>query len=991
MNLNGVFGLKKEDLIGLKEGPLEFSRSPAALPETEVRKGKSESAGDDEGLSFLPLKKKAQGFLKSLKGAGNLNVLKKEKKEAGKPTAGGEEIDLKKTFSLAKTFIKKNSRWLVPLLFLIIIIFLSTYLRMIPASLSITDDWAEKTVHDFYRSQLEEQINQQYPHLPEQNRKALVEKGLKEYLVEDKETIEGQIAQLSQQYRSNFLDEKGEIYLSDIDTYLWYSLARNVVTYGHLGDELVDGKPYFSLRNGRLGKESSPQFHPYFTAYLYQFLHFFDQELTLKSVLYLMSVIIIGLGMIPAFFIGRKIAGNTGGLFAAAFLAVNGPLISRTPAGFADTDAYHVFFPLMISWLFLEAYTAQKTRTKVILSLLSGCLVGFYAFAWSGWSFIFLFVLATILMALALKLGLGYLKDRQLNGEWLKKAKAKDSIILFVTFFVSSGIVVAFFKNWGTFFIFFKRIMVFTTLKEVGVKSIWPNVLTTVAEFNTVSFENIINQMGGQFLFCAALIGIILTLVKKTGDKKAVDEKAKNEEREYVYFILLALWLAGAAYSFTKGIRFAVLMAPPFALGLGSAFGFVYEKGSYWVNKSLHLDRNISRFLILIILVLFLISPFDIARNITKYEIPTMNDQWYDTLIKIKEDSASTKAIITSWWDFGHWFVAIAERKVTFDGGDQGERIHWVGRVLRTDDEPEAIGILRMLNCAQETAPHPLDQFTGDNLESIKILYEIFPFSGRDEARKKYQALGLTAEEAEVMLNYTHCPDLIPNYFITSDDMVGKAGVWGHFGSWDFDKAAMYQNTKELPREEAIAYLTENFGLTEEQADQVHSEIQTTKGDQWIAPWPGYLSGWQPCEWLPDGKIRCAGSIQEGNFALRVDLTTLNASFEGTALSPYSLVYATEKGVEEKKFSGQTVGFSLILAPDGEEYKYILADPLQADSMFTRLFFLEGHGLKCFQKFDDVRPFSGGRVITWKVDYDCRQENKVFFADSSSGSSPTSP
>ena len=45
-------------------------------------------------------------------------------------------------------------------------------------------------------------------------------------------------------------------------------------------------------------------------------------------------------------------------------------------------------------------------------------------------------------------------------------------------------------------------------MKEVGVKSIWPNVLTTVAEFNPISFENIINQMGGQLLFVLSIIGI---------------------------------------------------------------------------------------------------------------------------------------------------------------------------------------------------------------------------------------------------------------------------------------------------------------------------------------------------------------------------------------------------------------------------------------------------------------------------------------------------
>ncbi|MBS3127505.1 hypothetical protein J4228_05055 [Candidatus Woesearchaeota archaeon] len=116
-----------------------------------------------------------------------------------------------------------------------------------------------------------------------------------------------------------------------------------------------------------------------------------------------------------------------------------------------------------------------------------------------------------------------------------------------------------------------------------------------------------------------------------------------------------------------------------------------------------------------------------------------------------------------------------------------------------------------------------------------------FSIADKNKAYQKYQELGLTKEQAKTMLEYTHCADLIPNYYITSEDMVGKAGVWGHFGSWDFTKATMYQNTHNLARADAVAYLTTTFNLSEEEADRMYSEIQTTKGDQWIAPWPGYV------------------------------------------------------------------------------------------------------------------------------------------------------
>jgi len=37
--------------------------------------------------------------------------------------------------------------------------------------------------------------------------------------------------------------------------------------------------------------------------------------------------------------------------------------------------------------------------------------------------------------------------------------------------------------------------------------------------------------------------------------------------------------------------------------------------------------------------------------------------------------------------------------------------------------------------------------------------------------------------------------------------------------------------------------------------------------------------------------------------------------------------------------------------------------------------------LKCFSKFDDKRQLTGGRIITWKVDFDCKQKNNVYFVE----------
>ncbi|MAG73319.1 hypothetical protein CL620_03325 [archaeon] len=257
------------------------------------------------------------------------------------------------------------------------------------------------------------------------------------------------------------------------------------------------------------------------------------------------------------------------------------------------------------------------------------------------------------------------------------------------------------------------------------------------------------------------------------------------------------------------------------------------------------------------------------------------------------------------------------------------------------------------------------------------MLYDVFPLN-REEARTKYIENGLSAEQAAVMIETTHCTNLLPNYYITSQDMIGKAGVWGHFGSWDFERATMFQNVNGVPRQQGVTYLQNTFGMSEADANAQYTEIQTANADRWIAPWPGYLGGQRSCQRLSETEHRCIGNVNNQQLSMIVDTELLDIRIEGNDnVKPNSLVYPTATDVLEKKLDGETVGFSLALIPNGANFDFIIADPLQVASTFTKLYFYNGHGMKCFEAFDDVRQVSGGRILTWKVDYQCMQSGSV--------------
>ena len=347
---------------------------------------------------------------------------------------------------------------------------------------------------------------------------------------------------------------------------------------------------------------------------------------------------------------------------------------------------------------------------------------------------------------------------------------------------------------------------------------------------------------------------------------------------------------------------------------------------------------------------------------------------------KIKADS-KPDAIINSWWDFGHWFKFWADRAVTFDGTTQNTPMaHWVGKALLTDNEELAIGLLRMLDCGSTDGFDAIANQIGDGAKAIDIMYEIMPLN-REGAKKILTGL-FNEESAEDILESTHCqpPE---NYFITSEDMIGKSGVWAHFGSWDFNRGLIYNTLKKKEysedMEKGVGFLQDRFGYSETDAENLFYEVQSiTTSDQansWIAPWPGY-AGTVGCN-KEENILQCSSFI--------INLTTNDAyapSNQGNMHSK-SLSIPTNEGIIFKEYNesiinlqnGRSLGIALI--KNGDSYRMLQMDSDLTGSMFTRLFYQDGIGLRYFKKFSDESSVFGGRIIVWKVDWEGKEKNII--------------
>jgi len=473
--------------------------------------------------------------------------------------------------------------------------------------------------------------------------------------------------------------------------------------------------------------------------------------------------------------------------------------------------------------------------------------------------------------------------------------------------------------------------------------------------------------------------------------------RSKDEHLDVKIPLLLTIWFAGATFiSIRGGVRFIVLLTPVFAISLGVAVGYLHQYFSRIFHKEIRMPLAISGIVVFLLLCLMLISPISQAVDAAKTYEPSITSGWLSSLNKINAES-SPDAIINSWWDFGHWFKYYAKRRVTADGATQVlPQTQWLGMVLQSSDENQSIAILRMLDCGANKAFEEVDKKYNDTDISKKIVDKLIMMN-QSGGTGYLRSLGYDDGQIKDILGLTDCnpPE---DYFITSEDMVGKAGVWGHFGLWDFDKAYIISNLRSESLDKAVAVMKDRWNYSDDFATKTYYDVEALQSDtdmnNWIAPWPGYVT--QNLVDCPESKgtLSCnigvgIGSDQSGIIVLDgavidindlaknrayigfYDSTTKSRLHQSLAEFKDVTVYNVDGTVEKYVSNNSTLSLSLVLMQnitnDTVTYKGLVAEPSLANSLFTRLFFLDGMGTIHFEKFSEVKDITGQRIIIWKV------------------------
>ncbi|MGC9517027.1 MAG: STT3 domain-containing protein [Methanomicrobiales archaeon] len=777
------------------------------------------------------------------------------------------------------------------------------------------------------------------------------------------------LSSVPQDMKSFYQDENGLPYFSEMDSYYNYRLTQNFLDNGHLGDTILDGAPWDLHSYYPPGRAADyPPLIVYVTSLVYQIVNLFT-TVPLTTVCYWMAAFVASLCVIPAYLFIKKITNDFGGITAAILVGTAPTYFSHTFAGFFDTDMFNMLLPLLVVWFFIESIRAKNMKMKGIYAILSAISMLIFSMAWVGWWYLFYLIIATVVIYLIV-LKFFFNDKKEIYSEKEDEIRKEESsikklfydhpeIMSLVIFVVLSSILIGAFFGFSKFAAALFEPFGFAQIQSVVQNTAYPNVYVSVSELQIPSLTEVVYGVGGILPFVLGILSIVLLFRKirgndpgeveeiksdtknksKKGKKKnknnnvKKDEKVKsteswlNDERKnyLLYLVLFTLWLIITAYAVTKGVRFIAAFSLPIALGAGIFIGI----GVLYLRKYIKNPRYCAIVALLIIAVVSYQSVAG-AYTISSSVVPGTDDSMVNSLKWINQNT-SNNTVITSWWDFGHLFAAEADRPVTFDGGSQNTpRAYWVGKALVTNNESLSVGILRMLTSSGDMAYLTLDNYTKNTETSVEILDTILGVDKTTAQSILTTQYNLSSDQASNVLQYSHPDNPAPFLFITSGDMVGKAGWWSYFGSWDFDS---------------------NQGTQYSYYPAVASAPEQVVNNTTVIQTVNIVT--------EEAVVGVIGQINGTN------ITAVIAAKQGEdqqAIEPHKLIIIEDGVVTKDELVSADSPLSILLIKENDTYTAVIMNKELEESMFTKLYFMKGNDLNLFKLAKEE-----GEVFVWTI------------------------
>ena len=248
-----------------------------------------------------------------------------------------------------------------------------------------------------------------------------------------------------------------------------------------------------------------------------------------------------------------------------------------------------------------------------------------------------------------------------------------------------------------------------------------------------------------------------------------------------------------------------------------------------------------------------------------------------------------------------------------------------------------------MLDTTGDKAVEQLYNYTDDNGKTTNILCEILPMTADNAKKTLTDKYDLTSAEADSVIQYTHPANPRPVIFITSSDMLQKAGWWSYFGSWNFKTQSSENYQYFIPDSQATVGPGQTVKYPILSEGGVTYNIVIERGTN-----------------LNDTNAYCEATVDQTGEILKVNGTEYNP-----LKASHLIIFHNNTIVKDQAIKGVSDGnFTIFLQVNGNKITPILMNNELSHSMFTRLYLEQGVDQDIFTA---VHAETG--VLLWNVNF----------------------
>ncbi|MDR2624621.1 MAG: dolichyl-diphosphooligosaccharide--protein glycosyltransferase subunit STT3 [Methanobrevibacter sp.] len=370
------------------------------------------------------------------------------------------------------------------------------------------------------------------------------------------------------------------------------------------------------------------------------------------------------------------------------------------------------------------------------------------------------------------------------------------------------------------------------------------------------------------------------------------------------------------------------------------------------IKKLKELNITKGTFVVVLVSLAFVAPTVTGAYFVSTHSTPGTSDPMWNSMEIIKSTQPKD-TIVASWWDYGYLFEIAADRMTIFDGGSQsGQRAYWIGKAISTSDDKLSASILKMLATNGDRAANTLTNYTNDKGKAAKILEEILPKSKTEAKNILTTSYSLTPNQADIVVSYSHPDNPRPVVFVMSSDMISKAGVWSNFGSWDF----------EAQQGRALSYLVNSRSaspMTQNETGNVTEMINYQQGEGnssivYKTVFTKYTNG--------STDIKFVASHSDGTPIILQNGSEFKPQFNNREVLISDAKVVEDGNLTVDKTLNESGDYSLLIIGDGGVYQSILMHKDLLNSMFTKLYLMNGANQS---SFENVGKDVG--VSLWKI------------------------